>query len=66
MFLVLGQSNKVHLQLSGLAQPAAEISWFVSRICRLANMGAKWCRMQNETNLQRSALLFPHPQVCSR
>lgn len=53
----------VYLQLSGLAQPVAEISWFVSKIRRLANMGAKLCRMENETNLQRSVLLFPHPQV---
>lgn len=46
MFLVLGQTSKVYLQLSGLAQPAAEISWFVSRICRRANVGAKLCRMR--------------------
>lgn len=47
-------TNKVYLQLSGVAHPFAEISWFVSMICRLVNIGAKSCRLQIEINFQKS------------
>lgn len=51
------KANNVHLQLSGVAQPVAEICWFVSKMCRLVNNGAEWGRMRNETNFQRGVFI---------
>lgn len=45
-------TNQFYLQLSGVAQLVAGISWLVSMMCRLANRGATLYRTQNEANLQ--------------